>query len=78
MMRAQLYPGVIFWCKLSIFGMFGIPIAYYEFIRTYLGDKGKFRQRIFVVLVIICWILLLSDQLLSDPKVIHINNIGNL
>lgn len=76
MMRAQLYPGVIFWCKLSIFGMFGIPIAYYEFIRTYLGDKGKFRQRIFVVLVIICWILLLSDQLLSDPKVIHINNMA--
>ena len=47
-----------------------------NFIRTYLGDKGKFRQRIFVVLVIICWILLLSDQLLSDPKVIHINNMA--
>lgn len=76
MMRSQLYPGVIFWCKVSIFGMFGIPIAYYEFIQTYLNDQGKFRKRIFGVLVIVCWILLLNDQLLSDPKVIHINNMA--
>lgn len=76
MMRSQLYPGVIFWCKLSIFGMFGIPIAYYAFICTYLNDQGKFRKRVFAILVVICWGLLLSDQLLSDPQVIHVNDMA--
>lgn len=75
MMRSSMYPGVIFWCKVSIFGMFGIPLLYFEFIREFLNDNGYFRKRITFLLVIICWGLLLNDQLLQQPEIIHIKTI---
>lgn len=76
MMRSSMYPGVIFWCKVSIFGMFGIPLLYYEFITVFLNDNGYFRKRIFLILVLVCWLLLLTDQLLYQPKVIMDGNMA--
>lgn len=73
MMRASVYPGVIFWCKLSIFGMFGIPVLYYDFLSEFLNDKGYLRKKVFFALLIVCWGLLLSDQLLVDPQVLYTN-----
>lgn len=70
MMRASMYPGVIFWCKLSIFGMFAIPVLYYEFISEFINDKGFLKRKVFTVLLGVSWILLLSDQLLTDPRVV--------
>lgn len=73
MMRSNMFPSVIFWCKVSIFGMFGIPMLYYEFICTFVNDKGYFRKYIFLILFIICELLLLSDFLIQQPQLVEID-----
>ncbi|MEG0981121.1 MAG: diguanylate cyclase [Erysipelotrichaceae bacterium] len=73
MMRASAYPGVIFWCKASIFGMFGIPLLYYSFIGEFLNNRGQLQLNIFLGLFILSSFLLFNDNLLSNPQIINAN-----
>ena len=75
-MRSSVYPGVIFWCKVSIFGMFCIPLLYYEFISEFMHDTGSLRKYLILFFAVVSCMLLLSDQLLYDPKVVLVNHMA--
>lgn len=47
LMRLMVWPGVNFWCQVSIGGMFLIPFLYYCFIAEYVNYRGYFHRRIF-------------------------------
>ncbi|MEG1463068.1 MAG: hypothetical protein RSC48_08140, partial [Anaerorhabdus sp.] len=53
LMRSMMWPGVQFWCNISIGGMFAIPSLYYVFISDFVGYKGYAKKSIFFFITIL-------------------------
>lgn len=69
-MRMNLYPGIEFWWKVSITGVFLVPFMYYMVASTYTEQKGFFLKIIWGVITVIISALNLMDVFLDNP---HIN-----
>ncbi|MEG1931872.1 MAG: histidine kinase N-terminal 7TM domain-containing protein, partial [Pygmaiobacter sp.] len=69
-MRLQLYPDALFWYEVSIFGIFLVPYAVYNFIYYFCDSRGTFVKRI----VLACWIAItglnLMHVFIKDPRVL--------
>lgn len=75
LMRLMVFPGVSFWCNVSIGGMFMIPFLYYCFICDFVGYKGYFQRNVFFVMTVVILILNFTNALFSEATV-HSNGMG--
>ncbi len=76
LMRSMMWPGVQFWCNISIGGMFAIPCLYYVFISDFVGYKGYAKKSIFFFITILILILNFSNGLFESIEVQYLS-LGN-
>ncbi len=69
-MRLQLFPGVLFWWKVSLTGIFLVPCGYYLLFSGYTGQKGYFLKLVWIVLTVIMIVANLFDAFIYDPAVV--------
>ncbi len=70
LMRLMLWPGVDFWCKVSIGGMFLIPYLYYCLICEFVGYQGFFQRRVFLLMTLVILMLNFSNALFTEATVV--------
>ncbi|MEI7885151.1 MAG: HD domain-containing phosphohydrolase [Clostridia bacterium] len=68
-MRLLLFPGVEFWYQISIIGLFCLPVAFYNFIYEFIGEKGYFLRTIWSFSTVIIVFLNLFGVFLAAPSV---------
>lgn len=72
-MRSMLYPGAIFWFKVSITGIFLVPFTIYYFIYEYTEQKGRFTLNLIAVSWILLIIMVNMDVFIQSPTIISDN-----
>ena len=68
-MRMQLYPGVAFWWKVSITGVFLVPYLYFLLVYHYAGRKGWMLKLVWGLCTLAALILNLLDVFIASPQV---------
>lgn len=69
LMRRQIYPGVAFWWKVSLTGIFMVPYMYFLLVFAYTEQKGFFLQIIWGIGTSILVILNLFDVFMTSPVI---------
>ena len=67
LMRCQIYPGVEFWWKISITGVFLVPFLYYVLFSAYTEQKGSFVKIVLGIGTLTMVILNYFDAFMTVP-----------
>ena len=73
-MRAQLWPSYSFWFQVSLLGILLLPYAYYRFILAFAGVHDNLPGKIYLVIMLICFVINIPRGiLLKSPVVVEKN-----
>lgn len=67
LMRCQAYPGIAFWWKVSLTGIFCVPFLYYVLFAAYTEQRGNFIKTLLGIGTIVMIILNLFDVFMTVP-----------
>lgn len=56
-MRMSLWPNYVFWFHVSLLGILLLPYAYCLFIDAFIGISGRMPEKIYLVLMLLCFII---------------------
>ncbi|NLC32616.1 MAG: diguanylate cyclase [Clostridiales bacterium] len=68
-MRAMIYPGAIFWFKVSFTGILLVPFMIYNFVYEYTEQKGTFTRSLMAVSWFIIIVLANLDLFIKSPAI---------
>lgn len=69
LMRRQIYPGVSFWWKVSLTGIFLVPYMYFLLVWNYTEQKGSFLRIVWGIGTVILVVLNLVDVFMTSPQI---------
>ena len=73
-MRMSLWPNYMFWFQVSLLGILLLPYAYCLFIDSFIGISGRFPERVYLVLVLLCFIINIPGGIfLQYPSLVERN-----
>ena len=76
-MRAQFWPGCEFWYQVSLLGILLQPYAYYRFIFAFGGQKNGVPGRIYLVVMLLCFLLNAKYGIfLESPNMVDKNGVA--
>ena len=73
LMRSRIYPGVGFWWKVSLSGIFLVPYMYYLLMAAYVGKKGYFLRLIFGIITALEIVLNIGNVFMTEPVIEMVN-----
>lgn len=72
-MRLQLVPGVVFWWKVSLTGIFLVPFMYYLLVAAYMGQRGRFLKSLWGSITLLMIIGNFMNVFMTTPEIIMSN-----
>ena len=69
LMRMQFLPGVVFWWKVSLTGIFLVPYMYYLLVSSFFERKGHFLKSIWGILTLFMVIANIFDFFMTTPVI---------
>ncbi|HPX70762.1 MAG TPA: diguanylate cyclase [Bacillota bacterium] len=68
-MRMQFMPGVVFWWKVSLTGIFLVPYMYYLLIAAYTERKGMFLRTLWGIVTLLMVVGNFLDVFMTSPQI---------
>lgn len=69
-MKLQLYPGVLFWNKVMVAGMYSVPLLLYYFISVFTKTLNKFKYTMWGIMAAVALVVNFLGFVVTDAKVI--------
>lgn len=72
-MRAELWPGIIFWHHVSLLGMMMVAAGYFQFTLAFLEEKHQYHQKLWFIFHIILFVFnYFTGLFIPEPQVTYV------